>query len=173
MRCDWAKFPPMANPTVTFETSLGNFTAELFVDQMPITAGHILDLCKTGFYNGLHFHRVIEGFMLQFGCPHSKDPSSPRAGTGDSPKGKIQDEHTAKLTNAPGTLSMANTGQPNTNGSQFFICHADAGLPHSYNIFGQVTSGMDAVDAIATTPTGAQDRPHDDCVINSVTITES
>ena len=73
----------MANPTATFETSLGTFTAELFLDKMPITAGNFIKLAKSGFYNGLHFHRVIDKFMVQFGCPHSKDPQSPRAGTGD------------------------------------------------------------------------------------------
>jgi cyclophilin family peptidyl-prolyl cis-trans isomerase len=112
----------MANPTAICETSLGNFTVELFVDKMPITAGNFVDLAKSGFYDGLHFHRVIDKFMIQFGCPHSKDPSSPRAGTGNSPKGVIKDEHlpTAKLSNEPGTLSMANAG-PNSGSSQFFI----------------------------------------------------
>src|SRR3954469_6099028 len=88
---------PMANPTATLETSLGTFTVELFVDKMPITAGNFVKLAKSGFYDGLHFHRVIDKFMIQFGCPHSKDPNSGRAGTGNSPKGSIKDEHTAKL----------------------------------------------------------------------------
>ena len=111
----------MANPTATFETSLGNFTVELFLDQMPITAGNFLKLAKSGFYDGLHFHRVIKNFMIQFGCPYSKDPKSPRAGTGGPPHGDIKDEFTAKLSNEPMTLSMANTGRPNSGGSQFFI----------------------------------------------------
>ncbi|HMR10485.1 MAG TPA: peptidylprolyl isomerase, partial [Polyangiaceae bacterium] len=68
----------MANPTATFETSLGNFTAEIYLDKMPLTAKNFLDLAKSGFYDGLHFHRVIKGFMIQFGCPHSKDPNSGR-----------------------------------------------------------------------------------------------
>ena len=93
----------MANPTATLETSLGNFKVELFTDKMPITAGNFVKLAKSGFYDGLHFHRVINNFMLQFGCPHSKDPKSPRAGTGDGPDGTIQDEHPAdaKLSNEP------------------------------------------------------------------------
>ena len=70
----------MANPTATFETSLGSFEAEIFLEQMPITAGNFIALAKGGFYDGLHFHRVIKNFMIQFGCPHSKDPESPRAG---------------------------------------------------------------------------------------------
>src|SRR5688572_729626 len=81
----------MANPTATFETSLGNFTVELFVDQMPVTAGNFVQLAKSGFYDGLHFHRVIKNFMVQFGCPHSKDPLSPSAGTGGPPTGDIKD----------------------------------------------------------------------------------
>ena len=85
----------MANPTATFETSLGSFTAEILSDVMPITAGNFIKLAKEGFYNGLHFHRVIPNFMIQFGCPHSKDPMSRRAGTGDSPYGRIPDERSA------------------------------------------------------------------------------
>ena len=105
------------------DTSLGIIEVELFADKMPITAGNFVKLAKGGFYDGLHFHRVIDGFMVQFGCPHSKDPKSRRAGTGDGPDGTIQDEHppTAKLSNEPGTLSMANTGAPNSGSCQFFI----------------------------------------------------
>ncbi|HXU02464.1 MAG TPA: peptidylprolyl isomerase, partial [Polyangia bacterium] len=100
----------MANPTATLSTSMGDIQVELFTDQMPITAGNFVKLAKSGFYDGLHFHRVIENFMVQFGCPHSKDPNSPRCGTGDSPLGRIKDEHlpNAKISNARGTLSMAN-----------------------------------------------------------------
>ena len=72
----------MANPKATFKTSLGDFTAELYEDKLPITAGNFADLAKTGYYDGLSFHRVINGFMCQFGCPYSKDPQSGRAGTG-------------------------------------------------------------------------------------------
>ena len=71
----------MSNPIATFETSLGSFKAEILLDKMPITAQNFIDLAKSEFYNGLHFHRVIEGFMIQFGCPHSRDPNSGRAGT--------------------------------------------------------------------------------------------
>src|ERR1700712_6055000 len=108
----------MPNPIATFETSLGSFSAEIFSDQMPTTSENFLKLAKSGFYDGLHFHRVINGFMLQFGCPHSKDPTSSRAGTGDSPNGTIQDEHAARLSNEPGTLSMANTRRPNSGACQ-------------------------------------------------------
>jgi cyclophilin family peptidyl-prolyl cis-trans isomerase len=157
----------MANPTATFETSMGTFEAEIFVDQMPITANNFVRLAREGFYDGLHFHRVIEGFMAQFGCPHSKDPSSRRAGTGDSPYGAIADEFPPahKISNQPGTLSMANAG-PNTGSSQFFVNVADnsyldwfspGGSKHP--VFGKITKGMDVVTAITRAPTDAGDRP--------------
>src|SRR5437868_2412088 len=158
----------MANPTATLETSLGNMTVELFVDKMPITAGNFVKLAKSGFYDGLHFHRVIKDFMVQFGCEFSKDPNSPRCGTGDSPFGKIQDEHPAahQISNQPGTLSMANTGRPNSGGAQFFINTVDNSRldwfspgPSKHPVFGKVTAGMDVVKKIETAQTGAGDRP--------------
>jgi peptidylprolyl isomerase len=148
----------MANPTAVFETSLGTFKAELYRDEMPITAGNFIKLANDGFYNGLHFHRVIPSFMLQFGCPHSKDPNSGRAGTGGPPHGNIQDEflEDAKFSNEPGTLSMANTGQPNSGGSQFFVNTVhnsfldwfDRQSPSQHPVFGKVTEGMDVVKTI-------------------------
>jgi len=158
----------MANPTATLETSLGNIEVELFTDLMPKTAGNFIELAKSGFYDGLHFHRVIDGFMIQFGCPHSRDPNSPRAGTGESPKGTIEDEHpeNAKLSNEPGTLSMANTGRPNSGGCQFFINTANNAYldwfspgPSKHPVFGKVVSGMDVIKKIETTQTGPGDRP--------------
>ncbi len=148
----------MANPTATLETSEGTIKVELFEDSMPITAGNFVQLAESGFYDGLHFHRVIPGFMLQFGCPHSKDPNSPRAGTGGPPTGNIQDEFNAdaKLSNEPGTLSMANTGRPNSGGSQFFINTVhnsfldwwDTSTPSKHPVFGKVVEGMDVVKMI-------------------------
>ena len=76
----------MANPIAHFETSLGNFDAEIFLDKMPITGGNFIELAKSGFYDGLHFHRVINDFMVQFGCPHSRNPRSPLCGTGGPSK---------------------------------------------------------------------------------------
>jgi cyclophilin family peptidyl-prolyl cis-trans isomerase len=168
----------MANPTATIETSLGNIEVELFTDKMPITAGNFVKLAKSGFYDGLHFHRVINKFMLQFGCPHSKDPKSPRAGTGDGPDGPIKDEHlpTAKLSNEPGTLSMANAG-PNSGSSQFFINtvhnkYLDWFEPGAskHPVFGKVTNGMDVVHKIETTKTDAGDRPITPVRVNKVTV---
>ena len=169
----------MGNPTAVFDTSLGTFKAEIYLDQMPITAQNFIDLAKSGFYDGLHFHRVINRFMLQFGCPHSKDPSSPRAGTGGPPHGNIRDEHTARISNEPGTLSMANTGRPNSGGSQFFVntvhnSYLDWFSPgqSKHPVFGKVNEGMDVVKAIETTPTDGRDRPRSPVMMNSVTIVE-
>lgn len=171
----------MANPTALLQTSLGDITVELYLDKMPITAGNFIKLSKEGFYDGLHFHRVIDNFMIQFGCPHSKDPNSARAGTGDSPHGRIQDEHPAdaKISNEPGTLSMANTGRPNTGGCQFFINTVhnhflDWFSPgqSKHPVFGKVTAGMDVVGKIGTTPTAAGDRPKTPVQMIKVTITD-
>jgi len=158
----------MANPTADLVTSLGTMRVELFTDQMPKTAGNFIKLAKSGFYDGLHFHRIINGFMVQFGCPHSKDPNSPRAGTGNAPGGTIEDEHpaSAKISNQPGTLSMANTGRPNSGSCQFFINTVDNARldwftpgPSKHPVFGKVISGMDVVKKIESSPTNSQDRP--------------
>merc|ERR1712113_1122397 len=135
---DVASVARMPNPIATFETSEGTIKCDIYLDKMPITASNFIDLANSGFYNGLHFHRVIPNFMDQFGCPYSKDPKSNRSGTGGPPDGtfknlvtggmekrsnggNIKDEFAAKISNEPGTLSMANTGQPNSGGSQFFM----------------------------------------------------
>ena len=166
----------MANPTALLETSLGNIKVELFTDQMPITANNFLKLAESGFYDGLHFHRVIKNFMVQFGCPYSKDPKSPRAGMGDGPDGPIKDEHTAKLSNEPGTLSMANAG-PNSGSSQFFIntvhnSFLDWFSPgdSKHPVFGKVIEGMDVLKKIESTPTDGDDRPRTPVRMNKVTV---
>jgi cyclophilin family peptidyl-prolyl cis-trans isomerase len=169
----------MGNPTAVLETSLGNITVELFVDKMPVTATNFVQLAKSGFYDGLHFHRVIKGFMLQFGCPHSRDPRSPRAGTGDGPNGTIRDEFPpdAKLSNEPGTLSMANTGAPNSGSCQFFIntvhnSYLDWFTPGGsrHPVFGRVTAGMDVVRKIEQTATDGDDRPRTPVQMIRVTV---
>ncbi|GAB4516826.1 MAG: peptidylprolyl isomerase [Haliangiales bacterium] len=171
----------MANPTALLETSLGNVTVELFTDKMPATAGNFIELAKSGFYDGLHFHRVINNFMIQFGCPHSKDPNSPRAGTGNGPNGTIKDEHPAdaKISNEPGTLSMANTGRPNSGSCQFFIntkhnSYLDWFTPgqSKHPVFGKVIDGLDVIKAIETTPTDGGDRPKTPVQMVRVTINE-
>lgn len=171
----------MSNPTATFETSMGTFKVEVFQEQMPITAGNFINLAKSGFYDGLHFHRVIPNFMCQFGCPHSKDPNSPRAGTGGPPHGTIQDEHlpNAQFSNEPGTLSMANTGSPNSGGSQFFLNTVHnhyldwfTSGPSKHPVFARVTEGMEVVQAIGSTPTGPGDRPTTPVQMVRITIQE-
>lgn len=168
----------MANPIATFQTSMGTFKAEIFIDQMPITANNFVRLANEGFYDGLHFHRVIEGFMNQFGCPHSKDPNSRRAGTGDSPYGAIPDEHppNLRLSNVVGTLSMANAG-PQSGSSQFFINTADNGFLDYFSpgqskhpVFGKITEGMDVVNAINRVPTDGSDRPRTPVRVDSIRV---
>ncbi len=163
------------------ETSLGNFTVELFTDVMPQTAGNFIKLAKSGFYDGLHFHRVISNFMIQFGCPNSRDPNSPRAGTGNGPDGCIADEHppNAQISNEPGTLSMANTGRPNSGSCQFFIntkhnSYLDWFTPgqSKHPVFGRVVDGMDVVKKIETTPTSAGDRPATPIQMVRVTVND-
>ena len=141
----------MGNPIATFETSLGSFEAELFLDTMPITAQNFIDLANSGFYNGLHFHRIIPNFMCQFGCPHSKDPNSGRAGTAARP--------TARSRRVPGEREVherarhaehGEHGPPHSGGSQFFINTAhnafldwwDTSTPSKHPVFGKVTDGM-------------------------------
>ena len=171
----------MSNPTATLSTSLGDIKIELLADQMPITAGNFVKLAKSGFYDGLHFHRVIDKFMVQFGCPYSKDPQSPRAGTGDSPSGTIPDEHpaNAKISNSRGTLSMANKG-PQSGSCQFFINVADnpyldwfSAGPSKHPVFGKVIEGMDVVDKISKTPRDAGDRPKTPVKMIKVSVSES
>ena len=170
----------MANPIAHFETTSGNFSAEIYEAEMPITAGNFIKLVEEGFYSGLHFHRVIAQFMVQFGCPFSKDPQSPRCGTG-GPGYKIEDEHTQRLTNAPGTLSMANAG-PNSGGSQFFINVKDnsyldwfeRSTPYAHPVFGKITEGYDVVLRISTTRTSKPgDRPVTPVQVKSITISRS
>ncbi len=162
-------------------TSLGDFTIELFTDKMPKTAANFIKLAKSGFYDGLHFHRVIDKFMVQFGCPHSKAPGNPRAGTGNAPDGTIPDEHPAdaKLSNERGTLSMANTGRPNSGSCQFFINVAanpylDWFSPGAskHPVFGKVTGGMDTVDKISKAPRDDGDRPKTPIKMVKVTVNE-
>lgn len=171
----------MTNPIAVCETSLGTFKVELFADKMPITSGNFVELAKSGFYDGLHFHRVIKGFMCQFGCPHSKDPNSPQAGTGGPPHGTIQDEHPedAKFSNERGTLSMANTGRPNSGGCQFFLNTVHNKYldwftdgPSKHPVFGKVMEGMDVVTTIESTPVGAGDRPTTPVRMIKITIQE-
>jgi cyclophilin family peptidyl-prolyl cis-trans isomerase len=154
----------MANRTAQFHTNHGDFDIELFEDRAPATTKNFIDLTQKGYYEGLTFHRVISGFMIQGGCP---------LGTGSGGPGyKIKDEFHPQLKHdARGVLSMANAG-PNTGGSQFFITLAPTPwLDNRHAVFGKVTRGIEVVEKIGRVKTGAQDRPVDPVVIETVTIT--
>lgn len=153
----------MANPTVTIETNHGTIVAEMFSDAAPKTAANFMALAEKGFYDGVIFHRVIPGFMIQGGDPD---------GTGRGGPGyNIPDEFGKGLAHtSAGMFSMANSG-PNSGGSQFFITLAPtAWLDGKHAIFGKVTSGMDVVEAIGAVKTGMGDRPKEDVVMTKVTV---
>jgi cyclophilin family peptidyl-prolyl cis-trans isomerase len=155
----------MANPTVTIETNHGTIQAELFADAAPKTAENFMELAKRGFYDGVIFHRVIDGFMIQGGNP---------TGTGrGGPGHTIDDEFGPGLAHThAGIFSMANAG-PNTGGSQFFITlAATPWLDGKHAIFGKVIEGLDVVQTIGKVQTGAGDRPVSDVVMEKVTVTE-
>jgi peptidylprolyl isomerase len=147
---------------VLLQTTLGDIRVELFEDTMPVTAGNFRKLVEKGFFNGVIFHRVIPGFMIQGGDP---------TGTGmGGPGYAIKDEFTKDNRNARGTLSMANAG-PNTGGSQFFINVVDNNrLDPKHPVFGRVVSGMEVADAISRAPRNRQDRPTTDVVIKRATM---
>jgi peptidyl-prolyl cis-trans isomerase B (cyclophilin B) len=148
--------------TATMTTSKGTIELELFDADAPKTVGNFTKLAREGFYDGLDFHRVISGFMLQGGCPQG-------TGTG-GPGYTFEDEINQHLI-VRGALAMANAG-PNTNGSQFFIVTAPEcpWLDGKHTVFGEVTAGLDVVDAIESTPTDGRDRPTPPVTIESVTI---
>lgn len=153
-------------------TELGTIEADLFTESAPKAARNFIDLAKKGFYDDVIFHRVIPGFMIQGGDGQfgkKATLNTGRVGTG-GPGYRFDDEpFTGSYLR--GTLAMANAG-PNTNGSQFFIMHADYALPKNYTIFGQVTSGLDVVDQIATAPRNSRDLPDAPVAMTSVTIIE-
>lgn len=151
------------NRTAVFNTNRGEFKIELFEDKAPLTTGNFIKLAEEHFYDGVIFHRVIDGFMIQGGDP---------TGTGTGGPGyTIPDEFDPALRHdAPGILSMANAG-PNTGGSQFFITlDKTPWLDGHHAVFGKVISGMDVVEAIGHVQTDMRDRPLHDVVIESVTI---
>eukprot|EP00667_Euglena_gracilis_P019284 EG_transcript_20638 len=190
-----AEAPAKAKPVATFETTLGTFKAEILLQDVPITASNFIDLVKSGFYDGLHFHRVIPDFMAQFGCPYSRhvdkmqnagvggpeeDSEFKNLVTGETltrdEEGQIPDEFTSKISNKKGTLSMANCG-PNTGGSQFFINTADntnldwwdTTNKSQHPVFGKIIEGMDVVVKITKVPT-KDDRPVTPVQMKKVTI---
>lgn len=144
-----------------WDTSMGSFTAEIYEELMPITGNNFLNLTRNGFYNGLIFHRVVRGFVIQDGCPNG-------TGTG-GPGYTIQDEYHPSLThNSAGVLAMAKTAQPNSAGSQYYITLApQPSLDGRYSVFGRVVDGLNVVLDIGDVPVNANDKP-----ITPVTINE-
>ena len=159
----------MSNPIVTFEMENGDIIkAELYPEIAPNTVKNFISLINHGFYDGLIFHRVIPGFMIQGGDPEGCGIGGP----GYSIKGEFsQNGFKNDLKHTAGVLSMARSMNPDSAGSQFFIMHKDA--PHldgAYAAFGKVIEGMDVVDKIAQVPTDYQDKPFDDVVMKSVSV---
>ena len=157
--------------TVIMHTTMGDIKIQMH-DDMPITTGNFVKLAKEGFYDGVIFHRVIDGFMIQGGDP---------TGTGMGRPGyNIQDEFGTGHSNIRGTIAMANTGRPNTGGSQFFINTVNntyldkenPQTPYAHPVFGTVLEGMDVVDKIGRVETDRNDKPLQDVVIQSIEVIE-
>jgi cyclophilin family peptidyl-prolyl cis-trans isomerase len=162
----------MANRTAVIKTNMGTIRFELLEEDAPKTTENFRLLAERGDSDGVIFHRVIKGFMIQGG-----DPEGTGRGGKSAWGGRFNDEINRSSAvyqrgYKAGTVAMANAG-PNTNGSQFFIMHVDYPLPPSYTIFGRVTEGQDVVDAIATTATGPGDKPTSPVTMEKVTIEES
>jgi cyclophilin family peptidyl-prolyl cis-trans isomerase len=149
--------------SATIHTNHGDISVDLFAGEAPQTVNNFVFLASEGFYDSVIFHRVVPGFVIQGGDPTGSGKGGPGY--------RFRDELDHPRPYTRGTLAMANAG-PNTNGSQFFICLEDVGLPHAYTIFGKVTSGMEAVDSIASTPLRGE-RPIEDAFMQTVEITES
>jgi cyclophilin family peptidyl-prolyl cis-trans isomerase len=159
----------MANRTAVIQTNKGTIRFELLESDAPKTTDNFIKLAQRGYYDGIIFHRVIKGFMIQGG-----DPTGTGRGGESAAGGKFNDEINSsspvyKTGYKAGTVAMANAG-PNTNGSQFFIMHVDYPLPPNYTIFGRVTDGQDVINAIATAQTDRNDRPVGEVKMEKVTI---
>lgn len=159
----------MANRVAVIQTNHGTIRFELLEEDAPKTTENFITLAERGYYNGIIFHRVIKGFMIQGG-----DPTGTGRG-GESVWGRRFDDEIDPASAVyqrgykAGTVAMANAG-PNTNGSQFFIMHIDYPLPPNYTIFGRVVEGQEVVDAIASTPTDPGDKPRSAVTMEQVTI---
>ncbi len=162
-------FPMCIDPSKVYQaemdTSLGSLTIALDAAGAPNTVNNFVCLARYKYYDGLVFHRIIQGFMCQGGCPEGSGRGNPGY--------RFDDELPKPGRYEIGSLAMANAG-PNTNGSQFFIVSGPSGvgLPPQYSLFGKVVGGLDVIDSMEKVKTGPGDRPVDDVVINSVTITE-
>ncbi|MBP9701620.1 MAG: peptidylprolyl isomerase [Candidatus Pacebacteria bacterium] len=153
-------------PKVTIQTNKGVIEIELFPTDAPKTVENFTTLAKKNFYDGVIFHRVIKGFMIQGGDPTGTGRGGPGYTFADELNPAAE---SYKAGYVRGTVAMANAG-PNTNGSQFFIMHADYPLPHNYTIFGRVTKGLEIVDMIANSPTDVNDKPLQDIIMQKVAV---
>ena len=154
--------------TITLETNKGTIVFETYDSDAPNTVNNFISLSSKGYYKDVIFHRVIKGFMIQGGDPTGTGRGGPGYAFADELNPATE---SYKIGYKRGVVAMANAG-PNTNGSQFFIMHQDTPLPNAYTIFGHVISGLEVVDAIANTPVGAENRPINNIVIKSVTVTD-
>jgi peptidyl-prolyl cis-trans isomerase B (cyclophilin B) len=149
-------------PHAVIDTKFGEIEIEFLADKAPGHVENFLDLARKGFYDGTTFHRVIPGFMIQGGCPNTKDAKGSKAthGTGDAGY-KVKAEFN-DTSHGRGVVSMARANDPNSAGSQFFICVADARfLDRQYSAFGRVVRGMDVADRIVNAPRDGRDNPHE------------
>ncbi len=159
---------PAKTYTAVIETTKGTMTAELYAEEAPMTVNNFVALARDGFYDGVKFHRIVRDFMVQTGDPNGDGTGGPGYAFADEP---VTRDYTR------GTLAMANSG-PNTNGSQFFIIHADYPLQKNYTIFGKVNSGLETLDAIANVPVelnpnmNEESMPTEDVRITKITIEE-
>jgi len=160
-----AKFKPeeikkMSDTRAVIETKFGSITLKFFPDVAPNHVNNFIELAKKGFYDGTTFHRVIPKFMIQGGDPNTKDPDKSRHGMG-GPGYAVKAEFNEKQ-HKRGTLSMARSANPDSAGSQFFICVADSAfLDRQYTVFGEVVSGLDVVDKIVSQPRDPRDNPNE------------
>ena len=160
----------MTNPIIKINVKeIGSMTAELYPEKAPLTVANFIKLAKSGFYEGLIFHRVISGFMIQ-GGGYTEDMQDTDC---DSIRGEFRANGFPQndIKHTRGVLSMARTSDPNSASSQFFICHEDATfLDGNYAAFGKVTKGIEVVDAIAAVETDGRDKPYEDQVMKKVTL---
>lgn len=158
-----------ANEIGVIETTKGTIKVSFLEDVAPNHVANFKKLANDGFYNGTIFHRVIPGFMIQTGCPHTKTSDKSRYGTGGP--GWQVDAEFSDTKHVRGILSAARSGDPNSAGSQFFVMVADSfHLDGQYSAFGEVLEGMDVVDAIVSSPRDAKDIPDERIELTSVTI---
>jgi len=160
---------------VVLQTAQGTIVIKLMDDAAPKTCANFVKLVKEGFYDGTYFHRVIPGFMIQGGDPNTKNPETPSTqyGTGGNGTNKLKAEFN-DISHKRGIVSMARSSDPNSASSQFFIVVKDSPfLDNQYTVFGEVISGMDIADKIATAPRGANDRPNTPVHIKKVILSQA